>query len=57
MAAHAWLIAHGGSAGAIVESLIVLAVVGVLVAVWLNERRAAAGKSLERLSDDEPRHS
>jgi hypothetical protein len=52
VAAHAWLIAHGGITGAVVESLIVLAVVGVLVAVWLNERRAA-GKSLERLSDEE----
>jgi hypothetical protein len=45
-------VAHGGPAGAIVESLIVLAVVGAFVAVWLNERRAA-GKSLERLSDEE----
>jgi hypothetical protein len=52
VAADAWLIAHGGAAGAIVELLIVLAVVGVLVAVWLNERRAA-GKSLELLSDEE----
>ena len=57
MAAHAWLVAHGGITGAVVEALIVVAVVGVLAAVWLNERRAAAGKSLERLSDDEPRHS
>ena len=56
MAAHAWLVAHGGITGAVVEALIVVAVVGVLLAVWLNERRAAAGKSPE-LSDDEPMHS
>ncbi len=31
--------AHGGVAGAIVESLVVLAVVGILVWVWLRERR------------------
>ncbi len=31
--------AHGGLAGAIVESLVVLAVVGILVWVWLRERR------------------
>ena len=34
------LVAHGGLAGALVESLVVLAVVSVLVAVWLRERRS-----------------
>jgi hypothetical protein len=33
-------VAHGGLAGAVVESLVVLAVGGVLVAVWLRERKA-----------------
>ena len=40
------LLAHGGLAGAIAEALMVLAVVGVLGAVWLRERR--------RTGDDEP---
>jgi hypothetical protein len=49
-------VAHGGVAGAVVESLIVLAVVAVLVAVWLRERRAAkerAGEGPARLRDDD----
>ena len=40
MAADAGLVAHGGLAGALVEAAIVLALVGVLVWVWLRERRA-----------------
>jgi hypothetical protein len=39
MAALAWIVAHGGVAGAIVESLVLVAVVGVFLAVWLRERR------------------
>jgi uncharacterized membrane-anchored protein len=49
-------VAHGGVAGAIVESLIVLAVVAVLVAVWVRERRAArerVGDGPARLRDDD----
>jgi hypothetical protein len=34
----AGLIAHGGVAGAIVELLVVVAVVGVFAAIWLRER-------------------
>ena len=34
------VVAHGGLAGALVEAAIVLALVGVLVWVWLRERRA-----------------
>jgi hypothetical protein len=37
MAAIAELIAHGGVAGAIVEAMIVLAIVGVFAAAWLRE--------------------
>ena len=40
MAAFAGLIAHGGVAGAIVESFVVVAVTSVFVAVWIRERRA-----------------
>ena len=41
MAADAGLVlAHGGVAGALVEAAIVLALVGVLVWVWVRERRA-----------------
>ena len=49
------LVAHGGTAGAIAESLIVLAVVAVLVAVWLRERRGGRHEpeGQEDLSDDE----
>jgi hypothetical protein len=50
------LIAHGGVAGAVVESLVVLAVIAVLVAVWLRERRAAherRGEGAARLTDDD----
>ena len=39
MAPYAWLTAHGGIPGAIVETSIALAVVGVLVWAWLRERR------------------
>ncbi len=49
-------LAHGGVAGAIVESLIVLAVIAVLVAVWVRERRAArerVGEGPARLRDDD----
>jgi hypothetical protein len=35
------LVAHGGVGGAIVESLLVLTIVAVFVAVWLRERRAS----------------
>ncbi len=34
------LIAHGGTAGAIVEASLLVVVSGVFVAVWLRERRA-----------------
>ncbi|MGH3077428.1 MAG: hypothetical protein ACRDPZ_04525 [Gaiellaceae bacterium] len=53
MAADAWLVAHGGLAGAIVEAAIVLALVAVLVAVWLRERRADR-EDESGLSDSEP---
>jgi hypothetical protein len=39
VAALAGLIAHGGIGGAIVESLLVLGVAAILLAVWLRERR------------------
>jgi hypothetical protein len=34
------LIAHGGTAGAIVEASLLVVVTGVFAAVWLRERRA-----------------
>jgi hypothetical protein len=54
VAADAWLVAHGGLAGAIVEAAIALALVAVLVAVWLRERRADREDESDGLSDDEP---
>jgi hypothetical protein len=32
-------VAHGGLAGAVVEALVALAIIGLLLAVWLRERR------------------
>ncbi len=32
------IVAHGGLAGAIVEGLVVLAFVGLAIAIWLRER-------------------
>lgn len=57
MAALAGLIAHGGAAGAVVEGLVAVAVAGVLLAVFLRERRGGkAGKNGEAglREDDEP---
>jgi hypothetical protein len=34
------LVAHGGVGGAIVESLLVVTIVAIFVAVWLRERRS-----------------
>jgi hypothetical protein len=45
VAAVAGLIAHGGTAGAIVEAALLVAVTGVFVAVWVRERRARAERS------------
>ena len=47
------LVAHGGLAGALVESLVVLTVVSVLVAVWLRERRSGREEGPARFRDDE----
>jgi len=37
------LLAHGGVGGAIVETLLVLTVAAVFVAIWLRERRSRGG--------------
>jgi hypothetical protein len=52
------LVAHGGVGGAIVESLAVVAIASVFVAVWLRERRARGehghdGPAVLRDRDDE----
>jgi hypothetical protein len=50
------IVAHGGTVGAIVESLVLLTVVAVFVAVWLRERRGArerAARGPARLRDDD----
>ena len=38
MGSLAWLVAHGGTAGAIVEATLAIGVAALLVAVWLRER-------------------
>ena len=56
MAAVAGVVAHGGLAGAVVESLVVLMVVAVLIAVWLRERRSGRDPAVDgpaQLRDDE----
>jgi hypothetical protein len=59
VAALAGLIAHGGLGGAIAESLVALAVAGVLIAVWLRERRPGEerkhGGAARLRDDDDPR--
>ena len=52
MAANAWLIAHGGIPGAIVEASVALAVVGVLVWAWLRERRRGHEPGIEEHGGD-----
>jgi hypothetical protein len=34
------LLAHGGAGGAIVETLVILGVAALFLAVWLRERRS-----------------
>jgi hypothetical protein len=46
------VVAHGGLAGALVEAAIVLALVGVLVWVWLRERRADREDDLSEPEED-----
>ena len=56
MAPFAGIVAHGGLAGAIVESLLFLTVAAVLIAVWFRERRAGGDRPHDgpaRLRDDE----
>ena len=38
-------LAHGGTAGLIVEGLLAVTVLGVFVAVWLRERRAGRSRN------------
>ena len=54
MAADAWVVAHGGLTGALVEAAIVLALVGVLVWVWLRERRADREDELRDRDGESP---
>jgi hypothetical protein len=50
----AWLILHGGVAGAVAESLVVIAIVSVFVAVFVRERRTGrASEGPARLRDED----
>jgi hypothetical protein len=49
-------LAHGGLVGAIEESVLVIVVASVFLAVWLRERRAGREDALDgpaRLRDDD----
>jgi hypothetical protein len=47
-------VGHGGVAGAIAESLVVVAISGVFLAVWIRERRAGrAHEGPARLRDED----
>jgi hypothetical protein len=39
MAALLWVIAHGGTAGAVVEASLALLIVAIALAVWVGNRR------------------
>ena len=45
------VLAHGGVVGAIAESFVALAVVGIFVAVWLRERSARKHAAEDELTD------
>lgn len=47
-------LAHGGSTGTVVEALLLIGVAGVLIAVWLRERRRGSddGTREARMRDD-----
>ncbi|CAN5257094.1 hypothetical protein BH20ACT13_BH20ACT13_14450 [soil metagenome] len=47
------IVAHGGLAGAFVEALVLLTVAGVLVAVWLRERRSGHEGGPARFRDED----
>lgn len=56
MAALAGIVAHGGLAGALVESLVFLMVAAILIAVFLRERRSGRDRAHggpARLRDDD----
>jgi hypothetical protein len=53
----AGIVAHGGVAGAFVEALVGVAVLGLFVAVWLRERRVreeGEGGSARLRDEDDP---
>jgi hypothetical protein len=49
VAALAWLIGHGGVAGAIVEALLALSLVALFLAVWLRERRTGGSDDQDQI--------
>jgi acyl-coenzyme A thioesterase PaaI-like protein len=56
VASLAGIVAHGGVAGAIAESAIVLVVASILLAVWVRERKGGRERAPDgsaRLRDDD----
>lgn len=47
------VIAHGGLAGALVESLVFVTVAAILIAVWLRGRQAGESEGPARLRDED----
>jgi hypothetical protein len=48
-------IGHGGTAGAIVEALVAVAVVGAFIAVWLRERSARKSHASRQIRGEDDR--
>jgi hypothetical protein len=46
------VIAHGGVAGAIAESVVAIAVIALFVVVWMRERRRSKPRGAARLRND-----
>lgn len=53
MAAFPELIAHGGTGGAVVETLLVIGVAAIFIAVWSRERRGRGERERRKRHDDD----
>jgi hypothetical protein len=47
------VVAHGGTYGAVAETLIAVGIAAFFLVIWLRERRRASGRAPAELTDDE----